>query len=38
VISIADRKGTVRARTSELNDMDGQFLAQVRLQVRRESK
>jgi protein SCO1/2 len=37
VISVADRNGAVRARTSELNDVDGKFLAQVRLQAARRS-
>jgi protein SCO1 len=36
VISVADRNGTVRARTSELNDLDGTFLTQLRAQVQRE--
>ncbi len=33
VISVTDRGGTVRARTSDLNDADGTFIAAVRLQV-----
>lgn len=35
VISVADRNGTVRARTSELNDLDGEFLANIRMQFAR---
>jgi protein SCO1 len=34
VLSVADRGGTVRARTSDLNDSDGTFVAAVQLQVR----
>ena len=33
VVSVTDRGGTVRARTSDLNDSDGTFIAAVRLQV-----
>ena len=33
VVSVTDRGGTVRARTSDLNDSDGAFIAAVRLQV-----
>jgi protein SCO1/2 len=33
VVSVTDRGGTVRARTSDLNDTDGTFIAAVRLQV-----
>lgn len=33
VLSITDRGGTVRARTSDLSDSDGTFIAAVRLQV-----
>jgi protein SCO1/2 len=33
VVSVTDRGGTVRARTSDLNDSDGIFIAAVRLQV-----
>ena len=33
VVSVADREGTVRARTSDLNDSDGTFIAAVRLQA-----
>jgi protein SCO1 len=37
VISVADRGGTVRARTSDLSDADGTFIAAVRLQARAAS-
>jgi protein SCO1 len=33
VVSVTDRGGTVRARTSDLNDSDGTFIAAVRLQA-----
>ena len=33
VVSVADRGGTVRACTSDLNDSDETFIAAVRLQV-----
>jgi protein SCO1/2 len=33
VVSVTDRGGTVRARTSDRNDSDGTFIAAVRLQV-----
>lgn len=33
VVSLTDRGGTVRARSSDLNDSDGTFIAAVRLQV-----
>jgi protein SCO1/2 len=34
VVSVTDREGTVRARTSDLSDPDGSFIAAVRLQSR----
>jgi protein SCO1 len=34
VLSVTDRGGTVRARTSDLNDSDGTFIAALRRQVR----
>jgi protein SCO1/2 len=34
VVSVTDPEGTVRARTSDLNDSDGTFIAAVRLQAR----
>jgi protein SCO1 len=34
VVSVTDRGGTVRARTSDLDDADGSFIAAVRLQAR----
>jgi protein SCO1/2 len=38
VISVADRGGTIRARTSDLNDSDGTFIAAVRIQVQAMSR
>ena len=38
VISVADRGGTVRARTSDLSDSDGAFIAAVRRQVHAVSR
>jgi protein SCO1 len=37
VLSVTDRAGTIRARTSDLTDSDGTFIAEVRLQVRAKS-
>jgi protein SCO1 len=34
IVSVTDRGGTVRARTSDLSDTDGTFIAAVRLQSR----
>jgi protein SCO1 len=33
ILSVTDRDGTVRARTSELNDSDGAFVAAVKRQI-----
>lgn len=33
ILSVTDREGTVRARTSEINDSEGAFLAAVRRQI-----
>ena len=38
VVSVTDRGGTVRARTSDLNDSDGTFIAAVRRQVHATSR
>lgn len=35
IISLADRDGTVRARTSDLNDLKGDFLAAIRHEIAR---